>query len=386
LLGREYVAGIVAAGGRAVVADIDRAAARRVAARSDQAIAVQVDVSDPAAPSLKWRKGCTDPSMLDTASCSTGMGQMGQSWSIPAVALIRGFTNAAGVEGGKDVPLVIMGGGYDTCEDTDDIDRTTACASPKGNKVFVLNANDGTLIKTFTTDRSVAADVTLIDRDFDQRADHAYVADTGGNLYRIDFIDPTTSRVHPLVGELLQRDSFNASIGADINRFVRWLNPTQTFFITTQFFYKHIFDSPGDLILPVPFRNTRVGNQIPVVGTKGDLNGVLKNVFGATVGCGTGTKGRRRPCPLQPRFLKLNDDRFLQTLLITTSYSGGRIVPLFGVFYDWQGAIVFQPGVQLVRDPFRFIFDYTRIEGAPTGQFGAVRDRDNVRFQAEYVF
>ena len=27
-----------------------------------------------------------------------------------------------------------------------------------------------------------------------------------------------------------------------------------------------------------------------------------------------------------------------------------------------------------------------RVEGAPTGQFGAVRDRDNVRFQMEYVF
>ncbi len=199
------------------------------------------------------------------------------------------------------------------------------------------------------------------------------------------FIDPATARVHPLVGKLLQRDTFNAAIGADINRFVRWLNPTQTFFITTQLFYKHIFDSPGDLILPVPFRNTRVGNQIPVVGTKGDVNGVLTNVFGATVGCGNG-KGQRKPCKLRPRFLHLNDDRFLQTLLITTSYSGGRIVPSMGMFYDWQGAIVFQPGVQLVRDPFRFIFDYTRIEGAPTGQFGAVRDRDNVRFQVEYVF
>jgi hypothetical protein len=92
------------------------------------------------------------------------------------------------------------------------------------------------------------------------------------------------------------------------------------------------------------------------------------------------------PCSLQPRLYHLNDDRILQTLLITTSYSGGRVVPFYGMFYDWQGAVVFQPGVQLVRDPFRFIADYTRIEGAPTGQFGAVRDRDNIRFQVEYVF
>jgi hypothetical protein len=33
------------------------------------------------------------------------------------------------------------------------------------------------------------------------------------------------------------------------------------------------------------------------------------------------------------------------------------------MFYDWQGAWVFQPGVQFVRDPFRFIVDYTAVVG-----------------------
>jgi hypothetical protein len=188
------------------------------------------------------------------------------------------------------------------------------------------------------------------------------------------FLDLT--RTKAFYGKLLQRDTFNMALGADINRFIQWLNPTQTFFISTQIFYKHVFDSPGDLVLPVPFRNTRVGAQLPVVGTKGPL---------LPKGCGIGN-GERRPCKIQPRLYRLADDRILQTLLITTSYSGGRVVPYYGMFYDWQGALVFQPGVQLVRDPFRVVFDYTRIEGAPTGQFGAVRDRDNVRFQVEYVF
>ena len=194
------------------------------------------------------------------------------------------------------------------------------------------------------------------------------------------FIDATSQRKKPLYGRLLQRDTFNMSIGFDINRFIRQLNPTQTFFITTQFFYKHVFDSPHDLVLPVPYRNTPVGSRTPLVGDPDDPNNLLKG-FG-----GCGPKGRKRACPLRPRFYHLNDDRFLQTLLITTAYSGGRIVPYFGTFYDWQGAIVFQPGVQLVRDPFRFIVDYTIIQGNPTGQFGAVRDRDNVRAQVEFVF
>jgi hypothetical protein len=56
------------------------------------------------------------------------------------------------------------------------------------------------------------------------------------------------------------------------------------------------------------------------------------------------------------------------------------------MFYDWQGAAVFQPGVTLIRDPFRFAMDYSAVVGSATGQFGAVRDRDNIRFQVEYVF
>ena len=198
------------------------------------------------------------------------------------------------------------------------------------------------------------------------------------------FIDPAGNRKNPLYGEVLQRDTLNMAIGADVNRFIQWLNPTQTFFFSTQFFYKHVFNSPGDLVLPTPFRNIAVGDQTPVLGTKGSTNQLLQAAFGVTPGCGP--KNNKKPCKLQPRLYHLNDNRFLQTLLVTTSYSGGRIVPSFGMFYDWQGAWVFQPGVALVRDPFRWIFDYTAVVGAPTGQFGAVRDRDNVRFQMEYVF
>jgi hypothetical protein len=177
-------------------------------------------------------------------------------------------------------------------------------------------------------------------------------------------------REKPVWGRVLQRDTFNFALGFDVNRYIRFLNPTQTFFFSTQFFYKHVFDSPGDLVLPVPFRNIPVNPETPVVG-----QGCLKR---------NGEAGR--PCRLQPRLLHLDDNRFLHTLLVTTAYSGGRIIPSLGMFYDWQGAIVLQPGVALVRDPFRFITDFSWVNSVPSGQFGAVRDRDNIRFQVEYVF
>jgi hypothetical protein len=180
------------------------------------------------------------------------------------------------------------------------------------------------------------------------------------------FLDLT--RTKPYFGQVLTLNSFNMSVGLDVNRFIRWLNPTQTFFFSTQFFYKHIFDSPGDLVLPTPYRNLPLSSSIPIIGTS----------------CGPPNK--HRPCNLSPRFYPLQENQVLQTLLITTSYSGGRWVPSFGMFYDWVGGLVFQPGVTYVRDPFRVVFDYTSVKSVAAQQFGAVRDKDNLRFQVEYVF
>ncbi len=141
------------------------------------------DVSNPALPPLlQWRKGC-----VDDATCSPGFEGIGQTWSTPSVARINGFSPTN--------PVIIMGGGYDSCEDTNDPSPVNTCtpASTKGNKVYVINARTGDLIRAFDTDRSVPADVTLIDRNFDGSVDHAYVVDTGGNLYRIDFATTDTS-------------------------------------------------------------------------------------------------------------------------------------------------------------------------------------------------
>jgi Tfp pilus tip-associated adhesin PilY1 len=103
---------------------------------------------------------------------------------LPNAGFVKGFSTTT--------PLIIIGGGYDSCEDSDS--TTPSCSSTKGNRVYVINADTGSLVATFNTDRAVAADVTLVDRDAtpDGMVDHAYVADTGGNLYRIDFVDPTT--------------------------------------------------------------------------------------------------------------------------------------------------------------------------------------------------
>ena len=51
--------------------------------------------------------------------------------------------------------------------------------------MYVLDANDGSLLMSFATDRPVAADVFVVPDTNTGLAKFAYVADTGGNVYRI---------------------------------------------------------------------------------------------------------------------------------------------------------------------------------------------------------
>ena len=139
------------------------------------------DVTNPASPVIKWRMGC--PHLNDDNFCTSDSDDIGQTWSTPAVATVQGFS------GGND-PIIVVGGGYDSCEDVDT--SAPACGSAKGRKVYVLNADTGAILQSFNTLRPVPADITLVDRNFDGQVDHGYVADLGGNLYRIDFVNPTT--------------------------------------------------------------------------------------------------------------------------------------------------------------------------------------------------
>jgi len=141
------------------------------------------DVTTPSAPVLKWRVGC--PNLADDTGCTAGFDGIGQTWSFPNVARIKGLNS------GND-PVIVMGGGYDACEDADTSSPSCGSATVKGKKVYVIDSGSGALLASFNTLRSVAADVALVDRDFDGLVDHAFVADTGGNLYRIDFVDPAT--------------------------------------------------------------------------------------------------------------------------------------------------------------------------------------------------
>jgi type IV pilus assembly protein PilY1 len=134
------------------------------------------DVTNPAAPAIMWRVGC--PNLHNDTDCTAGFSGLGQSWSLPAVGFLKGYSSTT--------PVLIVGGGYDSCEDANT--GTPGCGSRKGAGVYVIDANTGALVRHFATGGgSIAADISLSDVNGDGSIDVAYAASTTGEVFRIDF-------------------------------------------------------------------------------------------------------------------------------------------------------------------------------------------------------
>ena len=154
------------------------------------------DVTSPTNPSLVWKKGCSS-ALLSGSDCSAGTGNdytnIGQTWA-PAKEI-----SASQVSAGAK-PLLLMGGGYDTCEDTDTGTANHSCTSAKGSQVYVIDASDGSIVRSFPTvapwtggaPRGVVSEATVV-KNSDGTAKYAYIADMGGVVYRISFAGAATT-------------------------------------------------------------------------------------------------------------------------------------------------------------------------------------------------
>jgi hypothetical protein len=172
-------------------------------------------------------------------------------------------------------------------------------------------------------------------------------------------------------------DSWNLMIGLDTQQAMRWLNPNASFFISTQFFYKHL--RGGLPRTPVVTPASRLPGQ-PVI-FNGEVLPVQKAIYSAD-------RWGLPTAAAEPEFVHNPVDQYLQTLLIGTTYYGGRINPSLSILYDWSGSLVVQPNVVFSQDPFRFIFNYSFLWASELrGGTGTslLRDRDNVLFQIEYA-
>lgn len=148
-------------------------------------------------PSVMWRFGCASPG-TGCVSGRSGESSMGQTWSPPTVIRVKGV----------DEPLVVFGGGYDDCEDSEN--PASACADvARGKGVYVMSAQRGSdghyrhltpAPASYTTSAGTlgimpgrfVAGVAPVDVDGDGHVDLLYAADTRGNLWRIHTSDPAS--------------------------------------------------------------------------------------------------------------------------------------------------------------------------------------------------
>jgi type IV pilus assembly protein PilY1 len=137
------------------------------------------DVSDPTKP----------PTFLWSRTNGGDLSELGQTWSQPKLALVKGHTDLSG----NPIPVVIMGGGYDPAED---IDPATPGGDTMGRAIVVLDAINGKTVWTAcpsgctatvsTMTYAIPSDITLLDRDGDGYTDRLYTGDLGGNIWRAD--------------------------------------------------------------------------------------------------------------------------------------------------------------------------------------------------------
>ncbi|MBQ4854551.1 pilus assembly protein PilY [Rhodanobacter sp. B2A1Ga4] len=170
-----------------------------VTARRGGRLIYAFDVSDPTLPKFLWSRTASG----DLANI------LGQTWSQPKLALVNGNTN----------PVVIMGGGYDTNEDTD----PATVADTMGNAIVVLDAftgktvwtacNSGCMANNSNMTYAIPADITLLDSDGDAKIDRLYAADLGGNIWRAD-IDGATPSTDWKVTQIAKLSSTGNGTGA----------------------------------------------------------------------------------------------------------------------------------------------------------------------------
>ena len=164
-----------------------------LAARRGGRLIYALDVSDPTSPTFMWKKGC--PNLNNNTGCDAGYSELGQTWSQPKVAFVKGVTN----------PVLIFGAGYDPNEDSD----PPTAGDTMGRGIFIVDATNGSVLwqagpgggsntcqgtpcqlqdMTF----AIPADITLVNRSYDPGGliDRLYAADTGGNVWRVD-LQPT---------------------------------------------------------------------------------------------------------------------------------------------------------------------------------------------------
>lgn len=148
------------------------------------------DISNKTSPSL----------VFEIRGGTTGFEKLGQTWSRPTLTKVK--------IGSTVKKVLIFGGGYDVDQDNKLIRSDDAI----GNAVYIVDADNGSLLWSASNadadlnlsamKYSIPARISVIDREGDGIADHMYVVDMGGQMFRLDIYNGS-SRSELVRGNLM---------------------------------------------------------------------------------------------------------------------------------------------------------------------------------------
>jgi hypothetical protein len=147
---------------------------------------------------------------------------------------------------------------------------------------------------------------------------------------------------NPKSGTIPRKDILRYMIGFDKQIWIRPLNGKNMFFLSGQYFGQY-----------VPGFDERMRLQVHVQES-------LKE------------------------FIKVKRFEHVFTLMVNSLYMKGSLQPQIAAAYDVRGAVLVQPSINYVREPFRFTIQYSAILGKFVN-FGVFRDRDQVSFMLTYL-
>lgn len=192
-------------------------------------------------------------------------------------------------------------------------------------------------------------------------------------------------------GHHSSRDKWAFVLGIDHIQWIRWLNKSNSFIFSGQYFHTHINNlkryKKG---VPVGRENDThsIGVTRRSAGPTGPGEEELENRIGGpgnrTQPCLTQDGSNLPPCDFT-RLLFQQATSQVFTLAISTQYVAGNVRPRFVVFYDMTGAYLLQPGLDWVFwDPFRLSIRYNFIDGRYTG-IGFFKFKDSIWFELQYL-
>lgn len=158
---------------------------------------------------------------------TAGFSRLGQTWTKPVVATIKTGSGSRSATNTKRV--LFVSGGYDMCYENpafklnDSANKDTNCANKSmadGNAIYMIDAESGALLQTWTTEsgsgassglatssddrqhmkHSIVGEVVALDRNSNGFVDSLYFADLGGQIFRIDLQEEV-----PATGSALTR-------------------------------------------------------------------------------------------------------------------------------------------------------------------------------------